>query len=197
MGERWSWSWILFPARPSANPNQGVQGRGARHPAGPSPCLPRLRQQLALRRKLSERSGAWPPWPPWPPLVETFFKKMKGGVEWGDNQPTNLASRDFLLEVGPRGWPWWPWWPPWPKVTLGAVARHPGAGVGYLGRLVGSSMTGGRRPRRLATTPPRRAHRCPRPRPPPHSPSPRWQQEHERAAQHLDSGSGSGLGLRA
>ena len=39
------------------------------------------------------------------------------------------------------------------KSTLGAVARHPGAGVGYLGRsIVGSSMTGGRRPRRLATT---------------------------------------------
>ena len=38
------------------------------------------------------------------------------------------------------------------KSTLGAVARHPGAGVGYLCRLVGSSMTGGRRPRRLATT---------------------------------------------
>ena len=38
------------------------------------------------------------------------------------------------------------------KSTLGAVARHPGAGVGYLGRSVGSSMTGGRRPRLLATT---------------------------------------------
>ena len=73
------------------------------------------------------------------------------------------------------------WWPcgghvvaTGQKSTLGAVARHPGAGVGYLCRLVGSSMTGGRRPRRLATTPPSPSPpRCPPPRPPaPHSPSP-------------------------
>ena len=108
-----------------------------------------------------------------PPLVENLGEKRSERGGGGANQPTNSASRDFFWRLTRGGGHgaghgghgvamvamvamWWPCGghvvATGQKSTLGAVARHPGAGVGYLCRLVGSSMTGGRRPRRLATT---------------------------------------------
>ena len=121
----------------------------------PSPCLPGLREQLAPQEENQRTMPGWPPWPPWPPLVENFLKKtfeknilkkMKGGVEGVINQPTKFGeSRTFFWRLA-RGGGHGGHGGHEPKVTLGAVARHPGADVGYTGRIAhagGASVWGG------------------------------------------------------
>ena len=57
-------------------------------------------------------------------------KKMKRGVEWGDNQPTNFGESRFFFRGWPAGVAMVAMVATGQKSTLGAVARHPGADVG-------------------------------------------------------------------
>ena len=53
------------------------------------------------------------------------------------NQPTNFGESRIFFRGWPAGVAMVAMVATGQKSTLGAVARHPGAGVGYLGRLVG------------------------------------------------------------
>ena len=66
-------------------------------------------------------------------------KKSKGGVE-GVITHQRIPSMRFFLEVGPRGVAMVAMVATSLKVTLGAVARHPGADVGYQGVLTGGTV---------------------------------------------------------
>jgi len=107
---------------------------GAIRPAIALPAT--LTSATCTSRGNSANDARWPPWPPWPPLSPNLEKsEARGGGD--DNQPTTLASLEIFFWRLARGGGHGGHGGHEPKVTLGAVARHPGADVGYLGRFVG------------------------------------------------------------
>ena len=67
-------------------------------------------------------------------------KKKNGRGGGGDNPPTDTQHEILFLGVGPRGVAMVAMVATSLKVTLGAVARHPGADVGYQGVLTGGTV---------------------------------------------------------